>query len=332
MTDPLDDPVDPRQAVRLAVLATASTGDAGATYRLVSELLGEGVSFPSILFDVLSPLEVEVGSRWHQGDISVAEEHTVTSTLETVVALLAGSFDIPEDARRVVVACAEGDNHSLPARMVAAHLVFLGWRAVFLGPSQPAADLGAFLRERPPEALVLSCAMATALPGARDCIREAHQAGVPVLAGGRGFGPDGARAERLGADAWAADPAQVDEILRTWDPDLTAAEAGAVDGVEDLPRLQERRAALIARATDAVARPERPGDRARVRSDLDLLMDALAAALLLDEPGLFMEFTAWQRSLPAPGEPGAVAVLAALRSALADDLPRAAALVDAALV
>ena len=54
-----------------------------------------------------------MGRRWQQGDFSISEEHAVTATLETVVALLAGSFDSAPDARRVVVACAEGDVHSL---------------------------------------------------------------------------------------------------------------------------------------------------------------------------------------------------------------------------
>lgn len=327
MTDRPDHTGDSWLPTRLAVLAAASAGDAGAAFHLVSDLLGEGVPFPSVLFEVLSPLEAEVGDRWHRGEWGVTEEHTVTSTLETVVALLAGSFDVPEGARRVVVACAEGDNHSLPARMVAAHLVFQGWRAVFLGAGQPAADLGVFLRADPPEALVLSCAIATALPGARACIREAHAAGVPVLAGGPGFGPDGSRANALGADAWTADAEQVGEILQDWAPDPVAAESGARDGGEELPRLDRCRAALAARAAASV---DATGAPARLRSDLELLLDALAASLLLDDPGLVVELAAWQRSVPGPGAVDAGAALAALREALPADLPRAAAFLDAA--
>jgi len=326
-----DDTGHPWQPTRLALLAAASAGDAGAVFHLVSDLLGEGVPFPTILFEVLSPLEAEVGSRWYHGDFCVTEEHTVTATLETVVALLAGSFDIPDDARRVVVACAEGDTHSLPARMVAAHLVFLGWRAVFLGPGQPATDLGIFLREQPPEALVLSCAMPTALPGARACIRAAHTAGIPVLTGGHGFGPDGCRAEALGADAWTADARWVDEILRTWEPNPAEAESRARDGGEELPRLGRQRAAVLARAAAVLTAPDATGDPARIVSGLELLLDALAASLLLDDPEVLVELADWQRSRPAAEEvPGTAEILAALRISVGADFPRAAALLDAA--
>jgi len=289
------------------------------------------VPFPTILFEVLSPLEAEVGNRWHQGDFSVAEEHAVTATLETVVALLAGSFDTDADARRVVVACAEGDAHSLTARMVAAHLVFLGWRAVFLGPGQPAADLGAFLQDQTPEAPVLSCTIPTALPGARACIRAAHAAGVPVLAGGPAFGPDGNRAYALGADTWAADPARVDEILRTWAPDPGKAESGAHDGGEGLLRLSRQRPELLARAEAALPEADTDADRAQLRSDLELLLETLAASLLLDDPEPIADLVGWQLSRPTtPGVPGTAAVLQALRAILGADLPRAAALLDAA--
>jgi methanogenic corrinoid protein MtbC1 len=331
---PLDDAADPWRSARLAAFAAASAGDAGAVYHLVAELMSDGVPFPAILFELLSPLEAEVGTRWQRGDFHVAEEHTVTATLETIVSLLAGSFDIPEDACQVMVACAEGHNHSLPPRMVAAHLVFLGWQAVFLGPGQPATELGAFLREQPPEALILSCAMATAmataLPGARACIREAHEAGLPVLAGGQGFGPDGRRAEALGADAWTAGARRVDEILRSWEPDPAEAESRLRDSGEALPRLGECRVELLARAAAALATPDTSGEPARIVSDLELLLDALAASLLLDDPEVVVQMAAWQRSSPEAATDVAAA-LAALREALPAGLLRAAAFLDPAL-
>ncbi len=179
----------------------------------------------------------------------------------------------------MVVACAEGDVHSLAARMIAAHLVFLGWRVNFLGPSQPADDLGAYLQANPPEALVLSCTLPAALPGARASIRAAHAAGVPVLAGGRGFGADGRRARALGADAWTADPREIDAILAP----------GSRPGQRREQRSQRRRG----RPEPPSAAGRDPGPRERdlvlsvaalpaadVRAHLALLFDSLAASVL----------------------------------------------------
>jgi len=324
---------DSPAAARLAILAAASGGDAGAVYQLVSGLMAGGMAFHTVLFEMLAPLEAEVGRRWEQGDFGISEEHVVTATLETVVALLAGSFDIEIGARRVVVACAEGDAHSLPARMVAAYLVFLGWRAVFLGPGHPAVELEAFLQEQPPEALVLSCTMATAIPGARKSIRAAHRAGVPVLAGGPGYGPGGRWASALGADAWASDPDDVDAILNSWEPDPAAAEATALDGGDALRRVGARRATLVAAVLGALEEAEAAAlvDPAQLRSDLDLLLDSLSASLLLDRPEVLTDMAAWQRSRPpAPGRASPDGLLRALQSALGEDPPRAAAFLAAA--
>jgi methanogenic corrinoid protein MtbC1 len=324
---------DRLSAARLGILAAAAAGDAGAAYSLVSGLMGEGLPFRSVLFEVLAPLEAEVGRRWEQGDFSITEEHVVTATLETLVSLLAGSFDVLPDARRVVVACAEGDAHSLPARMAAAYLVFLGWRAVFLGPGHPAEELEAFLQQQPPEALVLSCTIATALPGARKCIRVSHRTGIPVVAGGPGFGPQGRWAHALGADAWAEDPDEVDALLNTWQPDPAAQEAGAADGGEALRRLGERRAGLTAAILGSLAETEAAAlvDGAVLRSDLDLLLDALTASLLLDRPEVVVDLAARQRSRArATGPANPDGLLRALQAALGADPPRAAAFLAAA--
>lgn len=334
MTAPFEDPDDPQRSMRLAILAAAAAGDAGAAYRVVADLLGLGVSFEEILFGVLAPLEAEVGQRWQQGDFGVCDEHVVTATLETVVALLAGSFDSAPDARRVVVACAEGDVHTLAARMIAAYLVFLGWRVYFLGPGQPADDLGAYLREYPPEALVLSCTLAAALPGARASIRAAHAAGVPVLAGGNGFGADGRRARALGADAWTADPEEVDALLRTWQPDPASAERGARNGGEDDQSLLRRRAAVLARAERDLVSSSAPLTAADVRAHLELLFDTLGASVLLDDAEVVAEFAAWQRARLAALSAGAVAadLRQGLQAALEGDPPRAARFLEAAAV
>src|SRR5690606_40396084 len=103
---------------RLAAGAAAIAGDAATLYHVVSGLMGDGVPFETVLFDVLVPAEREVGDRWQFGDFLVAEEHAATATLETVVSLMAGAFDRPDDGPFLVVAAVAGDRHSLAGRGV----------------------------------------------------------------------------------------------------------------------------------------------------------------------------------------------------------------------
>lgn len=312
---------------RLAVLAAVTEGDPGAAFDIVSSLLSEGHGFESILFDVIAPLQVEIGRRWHQGDYAIAEEHAATGAIETLVALLAGTMTIADEGPRIVVVTAEGDAHSLPARMLAAHLLYLGWRVTYLGASVPAADLRDYLQTVDAGAAVVSCALTSRLFGARASVKAAHDAGVPVLVGGGAFGHDDRRARLIGADGWARSSRDVDEMLRTWQPDPTAAER-ARRVTPDAERLQDLRLQVLARAADEGAVP--PANTA----DLELAYDGLLAAMLVDEPGLVAELAAWRgRMSPAAGPAiEAEALLRALRAGVKDHSATAVSYLDEALI
>ena len=290
MTQLADESPAAQSAASLGIQAALLAGDPGLAYGLISELMGDGVSFDQLLFEVLAPLQRDVGTRWLRADYRIAEEHASSAAVETVVALLSGSFDMPDDGLHVVVACAEGDDHSLPARMVAAYLTYLGWRVTFLGATLPAHDLTAYLTDERPAALLLSCTSTANLLGARAGVRGAHEAGIPVVAGGRAFGNDASRARAIGADEWVGDPKMLDLIGESaWD--IAAAESQALPDdeatalAETVPALVE--AAIAAEPLDVSV--------TSAREDLLLLGRTLAAAVLVDDPTVLDEVLEWHR-------------------------------------
>jgi methanogenic corrinoid protein MtbC1 len=286
--------------------------------------MAEGMPFDVVLFDVLAPVQRDVGSRWQAGDYLVAEEHAATATVETVVSLLVGAFDQPAEGTHVVVAAAEGDYHSLPARLVAAHLAFLGYRLTFLGANVLAADLREYLEFEQPEALVISCAMTGHLLGARATVRAGHSAGTPVIVGGRGFGPTGEWADSVGADAWAANPRQVADILGSWEPDPETAEARALDPSPELADLIGRREAVLAAAQNLLADRSVQVD-ARIRDELAILHGAVEASLLVGDDKPVIDTLAWQETTLAAHQISlAAAVADALETALAGNHSAAA--------
>ena len=230
-------------AIQLGITSAAISADAGALYRIASSLMDEGVAFDSLLFDYLLPAERAVGHRWEQGDYLISEEHAATAAIETVISLLVGMFDQPEEAPHVVIAAAQGDDHSLPGRAVSAHLLFTGYRITFLGANVLATDLAEFLEAEGPDVLVLSCTMSSHLVGAHSSITAAKEAGVPVVVGGRAFGDDDARARRLGADAWSATLSGVlAEVERLIEQGSVGGNAGpAPAGDRDPSRRRDRR-------------------------------------------------------------------------------------------
>lgn len=277
--------------IELALTSAALAGDAGGLYRIAGSLMDEGIPFDSLLFDYLMATERSVGQRWAQGDYLIAEEHAVTAAIETVIALLTGMLDQPEDAPLVVIATVEGDTHSLPARAVSAHLLFLGFRTTFLGADLPARGLRDFLEIELPVALVLSAAMSTHLLGARAVIEASHQVGVPVLVGGKAFGEDGKWARDLGADRWVARLGDVADVVEAWaenPPEIGAASQLPPDVVS----LVENRTEILARADRALG----SNPPARLREEVRLLLSAVESALLTGDDGIIVEMLDWQQA------------------------------------
>ena len=279
-----------QNAASLGLQAALLAGDPGLAYGLISELMADGVSFDQLLFEVLAPLQRDVGTRWLRSDYRIAEEHAASAAVETVVALLTGSFDMPDDGLHDVVACAEGDDHSLPARMVAAYLTYLGWRVTFLGATLPAHDLTAYLNDERPAALLLSCSATANLIGARAGVRGAHEAGIPVVVGGRAFGADASRAKAIGADEWIGDPKMLDLIGESaWD--IAAAESQALPA-DEATALAESVPALV---EAAIASAPLEVSVTSAREDLLLLGQTLAAAVLVDDVTILEELIEWHR-------------------------------------
>jgi methanogenic corrinoid protein MtbC1 len=289
---------DDLTAVRLGVMSALREGDAALAYRLILRLMEEGYSMPRIVDEVLAPIQQEAGRRWEVGDASISEEHVSTAAVETLVSMLAGMFDQPPDAEVVVVVCAEGDTHSLPARMASALLAYEGYRTLFLGTSVPASDLAEYLASVDADVLVVSCTRPVHLLGARACVVAGHGAGVPVVVGGRAF-HTGRRWELIGADACAPRLSALAELVQTWQPDPVDAEQRATSMLSAVETVVAHREHLADSVTSAITEGGSLSDvhRRFVRDAVQELIDLLAVALQLDDAELLADEVTWLSGL-----------------------------------
>lgn len=298
----------PADALSRLLLALDAVDRDGAVH-LLQQLAADGVPPVVLVEQLLVPAQVEVGRRWESGERSVTWEHTATAITDVALLAVASGSPMGPPRGRVLVACAEQEWHSMPARMLAELLRAHRWDAVLVGASAPADPLvGTLLRQRA-FALLVSCTMTVHLPGAWRLVQAGHRAGVPVLVGGRAFGSP-ARAAAVGADGSCTDGAGADALLASWlgsppapradvavDPEHLALQAAA-------PELLERVRAEPAPAPD--------GDDAPAR-DLDDLLALVAAALLVDDGSVVSDGLQWQlRYRAARGQPGGVVPAPAL--------------------
>lgn len=321
-----------------------AAGDGAGAVRVALELVDQGTSLVDVLDGLISAGQHRVGRLWAANEWNVAQEHRATSVSEEVVAALTARIDTPRTGGRVVVTCVDGEWHALPSRVVAAVLREAGWQVHFLGASVPVAHLTQFLQDSGPDVTALSCSLPTALPRARQMIEASRQMGVPVIAGGAGFGPSGRWALALGANGTAADARGALATLRSGDwPVYTdpAPRRPAPDSSAEALRRRRREVAtaanrrLWARWPAMESYDERQLER--TEEDLGYLVDFLGAALFVDDVELYTGFVGWMAGiLEARGVPRAAltAGLEVTREAVTEllgELPRAARFLQAGL-
>ncbi|WP_277441661.1 cobalamin-dependent protein [Streptomyces sp. SPB162] len=305
-----------------------------------------GLTRQQILLQVIAPAQALVGEEWAAGRFTVAREHAATAISDRAIAALARHRT--PDARgtrgRVTVACVDGEWHALPARLVAETLELRGWHVDFLGAHVPTSHLIAHLHATGPDAVALSCSLATRLPTAHATITACQAAGVPVLVGGAAFGTDGRFAELLGADAWAPDAdsaaARLEEAgsVRLTYPDLG-------EHFTALPHLADQEYTLLSRSRRELTEQTMAGLQDRVpamsayseqqrehtREDVGHIVDFLIAAVYVDRAEVLGDFLAWTSAILEARNVPARSLLAALDviAARLRDFPRTLAVIDA---
>jgi methanogenic corrinoid protein MtbC1 len=191
--------------IRTRYVDAVVAGDLAAAERLI-----EGVDVRTLYLEVLQPALYEIGRRWEEAEISVAQEHLATATTQSLMARLAERLDGgPRRDRRALVACAEGELHSIGVRMVADFLEADGWDVLFVGALSPPVAVAELAAAQAVDVVALSAALPQRLPEIARAV-EALRAleTVPVIAvGGQAFGGDADVAIRTGADIYAPDAA-----------------------------------------------------------------------------------------------------------------------------
>ncbi len=199
-------------------LDALARADAFAAVRLLEEALAQGESPRWLITDVVARGQNQVGRLWQEGRWDIADEHAATAVAEQALAVLASIGPTPSAARRIVLACAEGEWHTMPARLAGELARHPDLDIVMLGASLPAEHLRRYLSGTRPMALALSVTLPTNLIAASRSIEAAHAQDVPVVVGGAAWGEGQMRARRLGADLRLEDPSGLRLMLDTLVP------------------------------------------------------------------------------------------------------------------
>jgi len=174
---------------------------------MVLEAFENGVSLADLHQHVIARVQAEVGRMWQVGELHVAEEHLGSKIVEEILVVLRSRMPVaPPNGRTVIVTSAPTCLHDLGARMVADHFEMAGWNALYLGADVPVDSLAQAVADFGADLVAISCSTSRAMRSTEALVCALHEAGVPVLVGGRPFLAIEGLWRDLGADGSAADP------------------------------------------------------------------------------------------------------------------------------
>lgn len=111
------------------------------------ELVGE---------NLIAPVLIEIGERWHRGEITVTREHYATSLLQQRLAAILRTAPHPNKKNLIWVTCAPGEDHEMGAMLLTIYLRRAGYQTQYLGKNIKASDLINDANQYQPTMIMLS--------------------------------------------------------------------------------------------------------------------------------------------------------------------------------
>lgn len=156
----------------------------------------------------LGSLLTQLGEQWAGGFLTVAEEHLVSDGLTRALTRVGQALPNRVHGPRCVLACAEGDEHTLGLSLAELCLLELGWTPLWLGARTPTAEVLRMVEDSGARTVAMSASAASSDAElleriAREVGAGCRALGIHVVLGGEGAWPNtpsyGLRLRRFGA-------------------------------------------------------------------------------------------------------------------------------------
>lgn len=143
-------------------------------------------SFEKVTKDIIGPLLMEIGTRWENGDITIAHEHFATAFLRARLSTLSLQMPMNPFLPRIICVCAPGEMHELGLLFVTLYLRQYGYDVIFLGAGFPKEDLNEALHDIDAKCLIFSCTLTEHLEDLKEAMRfiQADHPDLVIGAGG----------------------------------------------------------------------------------------------------------------------------------------------------
>lgn len=174
---------------------------------LALEFLDRTRSLASVITDLFTAAQLQIGDRWHVGEATSEDEYRVSQAIATAAeALRPPTSGLGDSQPRALLATLPGEAHDLGLHLIRLALVEDGWD-VEVAPAMELEELVDTARRHRVDLVAISSTYDRGGGGMllATVIRSVHSIGLPVLVGGAAFARSPHLAEESGADAVGGD-------------------------------------------------------------------------------------------------------------------------------
>lgn len=197
----------PHQKLALFYLQAALEGNVLEAMDVVLDAIDDGLDPRLAITEVLLAAQREVGHLWHLDQITIAEEHLVTSTTLRLMAVIASRWSrAPDNGRTAVAASIAGNAHDVGIRAISYLMELDGWRIIYLGSDVPRSNLPAAVHFFDADLILISLTLSSQLTSLSDTIRDIRSTcdnPVKIMVGGNAFRDAPEIWKTMGADGYA---------------------------------------------------------------------------------------------------------------------------------
>lgn len=194
-----DDALEPLCA---RYLDAALSGRRRAALDVAHAALSAGWAPIDVYERIFSRAQRELGRRWQENLISVADEHVASAITQWALAQV-HERHVPSRAPlgKALLFAVEGEQHQLGLTLVADALELDGWSVVLVGAHTPIEAALRAIDEHRPSVVGLGVTMLANLPATLDAVAAARERwpSLTIVVGGRGLVDAGAASVAAGA-------------------------------------------------------------------------------------------------------------------------------------
>jgi methanogenic corrinoid protein MtbC1 len=141
--------------------------------------------------EIIVPALAEIGERWHQGEVTIVQEHFATAFLRRRLTALFHAYDQPEMGPLAITGSAPSEWHDIGILLVSLGLRRHGWRVIYLGQNVPAEHLAREIERLKPDLVCVSAttreSVTAGLAEVAESIRRLPEPRPRLIVGGNAF-------------------------------------------------------------------------------------------------------------------------------------------------